>query len=98
MIKLLRSALVSSSPPFTLAAKCRPYSCAEYSRGKETISADTLYSERYNDFGRHCTGDNYLSALSALRLQETTYFKGPAEPVSAGERWQRMGRREGDTF
>ena len=72
MIKLLRSALVSSSPPFTLAAKCRPYSCAEYSRGKETISADTLYSERYSDFGRHCTGDNYLSALSALRLQETT--------------------------
>ena len=72
MIKLLRSALVSSSPPFTLAAKCRPYSCAEYSRGKETISADTLYSERYSDFGRHCSGDNYLSALSALRLQETT--------------------------
>ena len=51
MIKLLRSALVSSSPLFTLAAKCRPYSCAQYSRGKETISADTLYSERYSDFG-----------------------------------------------
>ena len=75
MIKLLRSALVSSSPPFTLAAKCRPYSCAEYSRGKETITVDTLYSERYSDFGRHCTGDNYLSALSALRLQETTHFE-----------------------